>query len=147
MGVSAEDQRTRAVSPQRVLLPLALLRPKGRSCPQTVSLDCICLHQVSGCSCLLPPYIPLSAQPYHSCLHLLSAGIKGRGSQVLGSPLCELCFSFRQIFNLVQPRFALDSQRPLYLCLLSPGIKGVCHHSLASRVLAFQSDLQGSLIY
>ena len=27
-------------------------------------------------SCLFPlPYIPLSAQPYHSCLHLSSAGI------------------------------------------------------------------------
>ena len=52
-------------------------------------------------SCLLLPYIPLSAQAYHSCLHLRSAGINGMGSRVLESPLCELCFSFKQIQSCV----------------------------------------------
>ena len=63
-----------------------------------MSLLILRLHPETALSSgLLPPYIPLSAQPYHSYLHLPSAGIKGLGSQVLGSPLCELCFSFKQI--------------------------------------------------
>ena len=77
------------------------------------SSDCYCLYKTSDfiylyessdcllrlhlSSCLLPPYIPLSTQPYCSCLHLPNAGIKGVGLQVQGSPLCELCFSLRQI--------------------------------------------------
>ena len=78
-------------------LPLPMLRPNdtvGRLSLQTVLL--LRLHpQTALSSCLLPPCIPLSTQPNYSCLHLSSAGIKGVGSQVLGSPLCDLCFSFR----------------------------------------------------
>ena len=33
--------------------------------------------QIAMSSCLLLPYIPLSAQPNHSFLHLPSAGVKG----------------------------------------------------------------------
>lgn len=35
-------------------------------------------------SCLFPPYIPFSAQPCPSCLHLPSVEIKGMWPQVLG---------------------------------------------------------------
>lgn len=82
-----------------------ILRLKGWSYLYE-SLDCISrllaqtdhfrlLSQTALSSCLFSPYIPRSAQPYHFCFHLPSAGIKVVWLQVLGSPLCELCFSFR----------------------------------------------------
>lgn len=62
--------------------------------PQTMSVS-MNLQTALSC-CLLPTYIP--SLPIHITffLHLPSAGIKGIPSQVLGSPLVEFCFSFRQ---------------------------------------------------
>ena len=48
---------------------------------------------------LSPPALYSSLCPAITLLSPL--GIKGVGSQVLGSPLCELCFSFRQIQSCV----------------------------------------------
>lgn len=78
LGLDAEDQRSRAAT--REFLPLPLLRPKGGSCPRTD----LRLLQTALSSCHLLPYIPIFAQPYHSCLHPSSDGIKGGDSHILG---------------------------------------------------------------
>ena len=67
------------------------------------------------------------------------------GSLVLGSPLCELCFSFRQIQSCVAQGSLELTEIPLPLSL-SPGIKGVWYHSLASSDLDLHSDLYASFI-
>ena len=90
LGVEAEGSEKQS-GQSLEFSPLPMLRPKGRSC----------LYESSTVSVseLLSPLALNSSlhQPYRACLHLPSAGIKGRGSQVLGSPLCEFCVSFRQI--------------------------------------------------
>lgn len=73
-----------------------MLKPKRRPWPSESS-DCI-LSRL----CAPVPYIPLSAQPYDSCLHLPSAGIKGIGSSLCADTIFfELCLSFRQIRSCV----------------------------------------------
>ena len=98
-GVNAEDWRSKAVS------HCSSFTPTNAQIKGTIlSSDCISrlhlssrnlrLHwaPVSFSLILLSPpshITPVSTSP--------DAGIKGVESQVLGSPLCELCFSFRQI--------------------------------------------------
>ena len=94
IGVQPEDQKAKQPTTRETFYLYQIFRLKGRD-PDSMS------PQNSTEFLSLPLYIPLSTQPYHSCLHLPSAEIKGMGSQVLGSPLCELCFSFRQIQSCV----------------------------------------------
>ena len=74
--------------------------------------------QTALSSCLLP-YIPLSTQPYPSCLYLPSVGIKGEGYPVIGSPLCELFFSPLDRFSLRAQGGVVLTEIPLPLSLES----------------------------
>ena len=124
-----------------------MLRLKGRSCPQTAPSDSVFTKpQITVIACLFLPYIPLSIQPYHSCLHLPSAGIKGMGSQVLGSPLCELCFSFRQIQSCVT-QGGLELTLPVSQILLLKVCATTPWPVWLTSVAALPSDLQASFIY
>ena len=101
--------------------------------PQTANVST--KPQTTLSSCLLLPYIPLSAQPFTPV----------SPSQVLGSSLCELCFSFRQTQSCVAQGGLELTEIPLPVSQ-SPGIKHMHHHSLASSGLALHPDLQASLI-
>lgn len=62
---------------------------------QNLRLNALSTKPQTKSELLSPPaYVPVSTQPY---LCLPSDWIKGVESQVLGSPLCHLYFSFRQI--------------------------------------------------
>ena len=109
IGVNTKDQRRKVASHLRVLTSTNA-QTKGA----ILSSDCTAPRAALS-SYLLPPYIPLSAQPYHSCLHLHSAGIKGIEYQVLGSPLCELYFSFQRSQSHVAPGGRELTEIPLFL--------------------------------
>ena len=110
IGVNAEDQKSGAVSYQRVLASTNAQTEEAILSPGILRLHLS--------SCLLPPYILLFTQPFDSCLHLPSAGIKGVSSLRLDQS------SVAQV--------ALNSTEIQLPFLLSAGIKGVYHHCLTS---------------
>ena len=99
-----------------------MLRSNRPSNPQTAPSECmlrLTVVQTAMSSCFLLFYSPLAAQSSHACLHLPGAGIKDMWFQVLGSPLCELCFSFRlDRFCVAQGSLEFtEIHQPLWLVL------------------------------
>ena len=96
MGFNLTIRKTKQPTTRETFYLYQIFRLKGQD---PVSTNPQTPHSTEFLS--LPLYIPLSTQPCCLCLHLPSAEIKGLLSQVLGSQLCEFCFSFRQIQSLV----------------------------------------------